>query len=186
MKQSDSAPDAIDKSGVDILKARALEVAKPLDAVCRPANTLSVVEFRLASERYAVEHEFVVEVHPLQTLTPLPCTPPFIVGIISIRGKLLPVIDIKKFFELPEEGITDIHLVIVVQADDVAIGILADTIVGTTTIDAGTIQPTLPTLTWIRVEDVLGVGTNHLVILDARKMMADPKLVINEEVHAPT
>jgi purine-binding chemotaxis protein CheW len=184
MKEAAPPSDDGRKRGAEILKARALQAAKPIHAVSSSGNALSIVEFRLAGERYAVEQQFVLEVHPLDALTPLPCTPAFLAGVISIRGQLLPVIDIKKFFELPEQGITDIHAVVVVQSGDMTLGLLADTIVAARTIDADTIQPSLPTLTGIRAQYLRGIAADHLVVLDIRKIIADPKLIINDEAGA--
>lgn len=49
--------------------------------------------------------EYVREIYPLKEFTPIPCTPPFVLGIINVRGQILSVIDIKKFFDLPEKGL---------------------------------------------------------------------------------
>jgi purine-binding chemotaxis protein CheW len=64
---------------------------------------IEVVEFLLAHEKYGIESKCVREVYPLKELTPVPCTPSFVRSIINVRGKILSVIDIKKFFELPED-----------------------------------------------------------------------------------
>src|SRR6266478_5210710 len=79
-----------------ILEARARLLAREPD-VLSPASQLHVVEFVLAHEKYGVESSYVREVHPLIDLAPLPCTPPFILGIANVRGQVLSVMDIKKF-----------------------------------------------------------------------------------------
>lgn len=166
----------------EILKARARELARPLAQEKPDEQALDVVEFRLAHERYAVEQRYVREVHPLRELTPLPGVPAFYAGVINVRGQILPVIDIKKFFDLPETGITDLHVAVVVRAKDVDVGILADAVATVRTIGLSDIQPSLPTLTGIRAQYLKGVTPERLVILDVSKILADPKLVIDEEV----
>jgi purine-binding chemotaxis protein CheW len=47
----------------------------------------SVVEFLLGVERYAIEFKYIREIQPLRDLTPLPCAPPFVLGLINVRGK---------------------------------------------------------------------------------------------------
>ena len=165
----------------DILRARARNLARPLG--CREAdgNSLHVVEFRLAKESYAIELAYVREVLRLENLTPLPCTPPFVRGIINMRGQILPVIDIKRFFELPDAGITDLHRVIVVRAEGAEMGILADTVTAVRSIPLDRVQPSLPTLTGIRAAYLRGVTDDHVVILDVSKILLDPKLVEEEE-----
>ncbi len=145
---------------------------------------LEVIEFGLAHERYAIEQALVREVVALRELTPLPCTPAFIRGILNLRGQILPLIDIKKFFDLPESGITDLHWVIVVRAGDVELGILADAIAGVRTIPLNVIQPSLPTLTGIRSQYLKGVTDQLMVVLDAGKILSDPRIVVDEEVPA--
>jgi purine-binding chemotaxis protein CheW len=167
----------------DILKARARIVARPVNADQIAGESIDVIEFRLAKERYAVEHAHVREVVSLKEFTPLPCTPAFIPGIMNLRGQILPLLDIKKFFDLAEVGITDLHMVIIVHAGDVELGILADSIAGVLTIQTDVIQPSLPTLTGIRSKYLKGVTDQLLVILDVSKILSDPKIVVDEEVH---
>ncbi|HLA72521.1 MAG TPA: chemotaxis protein CheW, partial [Steroidobacteraceae bacterium] len=111
-----------------ILHERAVALSRPPPAPAAPHGSLELLEFRLASERYAVETRHVVEVHPLRDLTPLPGTPPFIRGIVNLRGRILPVLDLKKFFDLPEQGVTDLHRIIVVRGIDLEFGLLADVV----------------------------------------------------------
>ena len=91
---------------------------------------MEIVEFLLARERYGIEASYVREVYPLNDLTPVPCVPPFVLGIINVRGQIISVIDIKKFFDLPEKGLGDLNKVIIIESDDMEFGILADEIVG--------------------------------------------------------
>jgi purine-binding chemotaxis protein CheW len=170
------------KTTAEILKARARELARPVRTDATKGQALEVIEFRLAKERYAIEHAFVREVVTLKEFTPLPCTPPFIPGIMNLRSQILPLIDIKKFFDLPEVGITDLHMVIVVHAGDVELGILADSIAGVQSIPLDVIQASLPTLTGIRSKYLKGVTDQLLVILDVAKILGDPKIVVDEEV----
>ena len=144
--------------------------------------TVEVVEFRLAGERYAIETAFVREAHPLKDLTPVPCTPAFVRGIVNLRGQIVTVIDLKKFFELPEEGIHDLHEVLIVQTPEMELGILADDVTGNLSIPVSALQPGLPTLTGVRAEFLKGVTADRLVVLDVAKILADKQTVVQEEV----
>jgi purine-binding chemotaxis protein CheW len=143
-----------------------------------------VLEFRLAQERYAVESRYVREVHPLKDLTPLPCTPPFVVGIVNVRGRIVPVLDLKKFLELPEKGLTDLHRIILVRGEDFEVGVLADVIVGVRSIPVHSLQPSLPTLTGVRIEYLKGVTAERLVVLDLKRVLGDPRIIVNDKVEA--
>jgi purine-binding chemotaxis protein CheW len=171
-----------DPQPTHILRARAKALARPSEHAPAAAPPLDVLEFRLAQERYALETRYVREVYPLKDLTPLPCTPPFVLGIVNVRGRILPVIDLKKFFDLPEQGVTDLHRIILIEGNEMALGLLADAVEGMRPIAADTLQPSLPTLTGIRSEYLKGVTAERLVVLDVARILADPKIIVHEEV----
>jgi purine-binding chemotaxis protein CheW len=165
-----------------ILKARALALAAEPTPAEAADEYVEIVEFILAHERYAVESIHVREVYPLENLTPLPCTPGFVLGIVNVRGEILSVIDLKKFFELPEKGLTDLNKVIVLQSANMLFGILADAIVGIRRIPLTDIQPSLPTLTGVRENYLRGVTAERLVVLDADRLLTDEGIVVREQV----
>jgi purine-binding chemotaxis protein CheW len=165
-----------------ILQQRARQLAQAAPQASTEASL--VLEFRLAHERYAVETRFVQEVYPLRDLTPLPCTPPFIRGVVNVRGRILPVLDLKKFFALPDHGLTDLHRVILLRGQGMEIGLLADIALGVRTVLASALQPSLPTLTGIRAEYLKGVTEEPLIVLDADRLLADPKIIVREDVEA--
>jgi purine-binding chemotaxis protein CheW len=203
-----------------ILRTRARALARTPPQASAEGAMLELLEFRLASERYAVESQLVEEVHPLRDLTPLPCTPPFVLGIVNVRGRILPVLDLKKFFELPERGLTDLHRIILVRGNDlpagdslapaggslapaggslagrsvagrsvagrsvIELGLLADVIVGVRSVARDSLQPSLPTLTGIRADFLMGVTDERLVVLDLGRILLDPKIIVHEEVEA--
>ncbi|HLQ26556.1 MAG TPA: chemotaxis protein CheW [Acidiferrobacterales bacterium] len=165
-----------------ILEARTRTLAQqppePEDAEQR----IEVIEFCLAYENYGVESSFVREVFPLTDLTRLPCTPPFVLGVVNVRGEIVSVINLKKFFDLPEKGLTDLNKVVILQSDSMMFGILADLVVGVRTMPTSELQPSLPTLSGIREQYLKGVTKDRTVILDAEKLLSDRKIVVHEEV----
>jgi len=143
---------------------------------------VEVVEFLLAHENYAVESRYVQEISPLKELTALPGTPPFILGIINFRGHILTVIDLRYFFNLPQKGLTGLNKVIIVQASETKIGILADTIHGIKSIPVNELQPPLPAMTGIRGEYIKGLTGERLAVLDLEKLLSDKRIIVHEEV----
>src|SRR5579862_4524756 len=125
----------------EILKTRAHLLARELRSADEPVDAMEVVIFRLADEQYAIESVRVQEVYPIKELTPLPCTPPFVLGIINVRGQILTVIDLRRFFELPIKGLTDLNKVIILQHEESELGVLADAIVGVRLLCRTEIQP---------------------------------------------
>jgi purine-binding chemotaxis protein CheW len=165
-----------------ILKERARALAREPEAEAPADQRIEGLAFLLAHETYAFESRFVREVFPLEHLTPLPCTPAFVLGIVNLRGEILSVVDIKKLFDLPDKGLTDLNKVIVLQSGGMHFGILADAIGSVHCIPRAEIQPPLPTLTGIRQDYLLGVTAERLIFLDAEKLLSDEKLIVHEQV----
>lgn len=170
------------ESAKKILKSRAHKLAREPDQPASAAGYIEVVEFLLAHEHYAIESRHIREVHPLERLTPLPCTPSFVLGVINLRSEILSVIDIKKFFDLPEQGLTDLNKVIVLQSEHMVFGVMADAIVGVRQIMTADIQCGLPTLTGIREAYLRGVTPERTVVLDAERILFDAHIVVRESV----
>ena len=165
-----------------ILRERAQILAREPGKAVAGDQFIEVVEFVLAFESYAIETRYVREVEPLDNLTPLPGTPAFVLGIVNVRGEILSVIDLGKFFELPEQGLTDLNKVIVLESENMLFGILADAVAGVRRIPVGDIQPSLPTLTGIREAYLRGVTPGRTAILDAEKLLTDASIVVQERV----
>jgi purine-binding chemotaxis protein CheW len=165
-----------------VLHERALALAQR--AVEPPAadTLIELLEFRLAHERYAVETRHVREVHPFRNLTPLPCAPAFVRGVVNVRGRIIAVIDIKRFFDLPEAGLSDLHRVVLIQGHGMEVGLLADSVAGVQSIPLQDLQEQLPHLTGIRADYLKGVTAEGLVVLDARRLLEDPRIIVEEEV----
>lgn len=164
-----------------ILKTRAAALARePLSGETTEGH-LEILEFLLAYERYGIEMSWVRETCPLKDLTPIPCTPPFVLGLINVRGEIISVIDLKKFFDLPEKGLTDLNKVVIVHGGDMTFGILADEILGVRPVPGDAIQPTLPTLTGIREEYLKGITGERTIILDGSRILNDRRIIVNDE-----
>lgn len=164
-----------------VLRQRAQRLAE--ETAKTPAGeTLEVVEFMLAYERYGIETACVREVVPLKELTPVPCTPDFVLGIVNVRGQIISVIDIKKFFDLPEKGLTDLNKLLVLRSGAMEFGVLADAISGVSMLPLSGLQPAPPTFTGVREEYLRGITSEGVAVLDARKLLSDKKIIINEEV----
>ncbi len=164
------------------LKARARRLAEEPFTEDAAAERLEILEFSLAYETYALETSFVGGTWPLRGLTPLPCTPPFVLGLINVRGRIMSVIDIKRFFDLPEKGLTDLNKVIIVHDGGMEFGILADRVLGVRTVAPAEMEPALPTLTGVREEFLKGVTRERTVLLDGKRLINDKRIIVNEEV----
>lgn len=165
-----------------LLKMRAVAMAKEPEQKRKTSTTTEIIEFTLAGESYGIESAFVREVYPLNDFTPLPGVPSFILGIVNVRGQILPVVDLKKFFNLPEKGLGELNKVIILRDEHLEYGILADVVNGTKMIYMEEVLPVPPTVTGIGEEYLKGVTKESLIVLNAEKLLSDKNIVVNEEV----
>jgi purine-binding chemotaxis protein CheW len=167
-----------------ILRERARALARD-PAADQPRETeVEVVAFYLAHEIYGIETRLVREVHPLERFTPLPHTPAFLLGVTNIRGRILPVVDLKRFFGLPEQGLTDLNKVVIVQQEGAELGILADSILGVRQIPSASVQGPPTVLEGISTEYLRGVTEDRWVILDVERILTDERMVVRQPSEA--
>jgi purine-binding chemotaxis protein CheW len=169
---------------VEILRVRARALAAEIESEDGDGPPpLRIVEFAVGRERLAIETACVREVCPLHDLTPVPHSPPFVCGIVNVRGHILTVLDLRHLLGLPEHGLVDRQHVIVVHSERGDVGLLADGAPIVRTLRQSEILPAPATLTGVRAQYLHGV-TTRLAILDVARLLADPKLVVDEEFDA--
>lgn len=164
-----------------ILKARAKALAQR-DEKGEPREQMEIVEFLLSREKYGIESRFVREVCPIRDFTSLPCTPPFVLGVIHLRGEIHSVVDLRKFFDLPEHGLGDLNRVILLSSKEMGFGILADAISGVRKVPLQELVPPPTTFTGLGREYLKGIGPDGIAILDAGKILSDKRIIVNEFV----
>ncbi|MDO9548671.1 MAG: chemotaxis protein CheW [Candidatus Marinimicrobia bacterium] len=174
--------DSEEPKKTEILKSRARQLAQEPKTTDKDEALFQVLEFTLAEEHYGIELQYIIEVYPMKPFTILPGTPAFLLGIINLSGKILSVIDIRKFFELPEKGFSDLNKIILVNSGDMDLGILAESVIGDRTVSLKSLQTKLPTLNDIRINYLKGVTEDRLIILDIPKLLADKKIIIHDEI----
>ena len=165
-----------------LLRARAVELARRPAQDADQGKRLDCLEFQLSGESYAMEMSYISETLPLSDFTPLFCTPPFVLGITNLRGRIISIIDLRRFFELAAVGLSDLNRVIVVGDGSMEFGVLADAIVGMTSIALSELQPPPAAFTGIREEFLAGVTADRLALLDLGKILADKRVMVHEEV----
>ena len=162
-----------------VLEARASAIAQVTNYP-ELGDQLEVLEFQLSGEFYAIETKYVYEVCKLKDLTLLPGTPPFIAGVINLRGRVLAIVDIRKLFEFPSKGLTELNQVIVLSERGNEFGILTDSILGVRSLSFSSLQEKLPTLTGIRAQFLKGVTGQMRTVLDGGRLLEDSSLKVDD------
>jgi len=84
--------------------------------------------FSLGNEEYGIEILYVTEIIGLQKITRVPDMPEFVKGVINLRGKVIPLIDVRLRFNLPEEEYHDRTCIIVVNMKNITVGLIVDSV----------------------------------------------------------
>ena len=103
---------------------------------------LELITFRMAEQEFCIDVQAVREIRGWTAATPLPHAPPFVLGMINLRGAVLPVLDLKSRLGLGVCQPSLRSVVIVVQVDDRVVGLLVDGVSEVLTVDPSSVQPT--------------------------------------------
>ncbi len=91
-------------------------------------DEMQLVIFKLGREEYGVSILQVQEIKRITEITRVPHTPDYIKGVINLRGSVLPVIDLKKRLNLPQQASTEDTRIIIVKVDELSIGMVVDAV----------------------------------------------------------
>lgn len=166
----------------DLLKMRAVVMAKEPEEIKEASTLIEIISFTLAAKTYGIESAFIREVYQMKDFTPLPGVPSYILGLINVRGQILTVINLKKFFNLTEQGLGELNKVIILRDDQMEFGILADVVHGIQAIALDEIKVVPPTVSGIGEEYLKGVTKDSLILLNAGKLLTDKNIIVNNEV----
>lgn len=139
--------------------------------------------FHLAGEDYGIEIRYVIEIIGIQNITDVPDMPAFIRGVINLRGKVIPVMDVRARFDLPDREYDDRTCIIVVNIDDTEVGLVVDEVSEVADIPVANVEPAPKTGKSSGGEYIQGMGK----IGKAVKILLDVhKLLFSEEMKALT
>lgn len=131
--------------------------------------------FRLDDEIFGFELLSVREIIRMTDVTPIPRSPAFIRGIINLRGKIIPVVDLRKKFCLPARDDTDVTCIIVVDIGNTETGVVVDRVAQVLSFDSKEIEES-PSFSGKGDTDYIqGIGKRDnkvVVLLDVAKIMA--------------
>ncbi|MDD2651264.1 MAG: chemotaxis protein CheW [Candidatus Cloacimonetes bacterium] len=88
------------------------------------------LSFNLLEELYGINVDRILQIIAIPDITPIPKTPDFVKGVINLRGKIIPVIDLRKKFRLPSEDYTDRTSIVIIKVEhegnEIFIGTIVD------------------------------------------------------------
>jgi len=131
------------------------------------SSDLQLVVFKLGQEEYGVSILQVQEIKRITEITRVPHTPEYIKGVINLRGSVLPVIDLKKRLNLPQQASTENARIIIVKVEEISIGMMVDAVSEVMTINEQNIDYPDVVVGSVSANYLSGVGKldNRLLIL---------------------
>jgi len=152
------------------------------------SETKQYLTFNLGGEPFALEVAHVREILELTNITKVPRTPESMRGVINLRGSVVPVIDMRLKFGLPNLEATVDTCIIVVEAslegDSVILGALVDSVQEVFELEPGMIEPAPKIGSGIRTEFIKGIGkrdSKFIMILDMEKTFSAEELDLTEK-----
>lgn len=135
--------------------------------------------FTLGSEEYGVEILKVQEIKGYSAITPIPNTPPYIKGVLNLRGTVIPVVDLRGKFSLKEVEYNKFTVIVVVVVRGRVMGLIVDTVSDVLNIDPGEIQATPDFGAQVDTRFISGMakaGERLIVLLDIEKVLGGEEL----------
>ena len=166
----------------EVLNIRAATLARAPHEELEESAVVQYVVFKLGRERYALEVRLVEEIQPVNELTRIPCTPAFVLGAVNVRGRILPVIDVKSFLGLVPAELTPTSKIIVVETSDLELGVIADQVDEVMDIRFDEIKTQIETLSGSSEEFIKGVTDDAVIILDMVRLARDKRIIIHEDI----
>jgi purine-binding chemotaxis protein CheW len=143
------------------------------------------LSFALGDEEYGLEILEVREIIQMMDITAVPRTPPQVKGVINLRGKVIPVMDLRLKFAMPEAERTDETCIIVVTVGDVEVGIIVDRVSEVLDIQGEEIEAPPSFGSSVNTDFILGMGKaggRVTILLDIDKVVTAGEVEISESV----
>jgi purine-binding chemotaxis protein CheW len=157
---------------------------------------------RLGREIYGLEAQYVFDNWPLEQITPVPRVPDWVAGVVNLRGRILSVIDLRRYFGLPavEESednepaedfrsVAEVPYLVVVETPDMEVALLVDDVLTVKALPTHRMQAPTSAIRGIPAEYVQGViersngyDAQTVVVLDLPTLLADGRLIVHEEL----
>lgn len=166
----------------EILKARAIEnSANDNSSQVIVKKPITIIKFALLSHIYAFETKYISEVLLNKKITPIPGTPPFVWGVINLRGKIVSAINLQTFFKMGDKGLTDQNHLIVLSTQEMFFGVICDKVFGIFTEDESLSQAPPSTLNENYLKYISGILPDNSILLNAHKILTSSEIIITKQ-----
>ncbi len=136
------------------------------------------LSFSLGSENYGIDIHRVIEIHRVKTITPVPGSPFYIKGVINLRGKVIPVVDLRLKLEMDEIPYNEKTCIIIIHTnEDSLIGLVVDTVLEVAPLKPSELLARPDFANSVKNEYIMAFGklpdNSMLILLDINKILSD-------------
>ncbi|MDR2504044.1 MAG: chemotaxis protein CheW, partial [Deltaproteobacteria bacterium] len=140
---------------------------------------IQLVTFSIGEEEFGVDILKVQEIIRTMEITKVPRAQEFVEGVINLRGKVIPIIDLRRRFGLSSKAHDKHTRIIVIEISNMIVGFVVDSVSEVLRIPAGTVEPPPAVVAGMDSEYISGVGKLHdrlLILLDLDKLLSNVDL----------
>ncbi|MDF2634060.1 MAG: chemotaxis protein CheW [Pelosinus sp.] len=162
-----------------------LNVADALSESVEDTQKGKFLTFSIGKESYGLEIKYVTEIIGIQDITSIPEMPIYVKGIINLRGKIIPVIDVRLRFKKEPRDYNERTCIIVVDIKDISIGLIVDHVAEVLVITTENIVPPPDSKIGFHNRYVKGIGktgSEVKLLLDCDKLLNDDEIDVISEV----
>lgn len=145
-----------------------------LETTVNEVDEKQLVVFDLADETYGVDIGSVREIIRIQEITKVPRTPDYVEGVINLRGKVIPVIDLRKKFGFQKAEVTKDTRIVVVDINGADIGVVVDAVTEVLRLSSDAVEPPTGVITTAESDYLLGIAkleSRLIILLDLQKAL---------------
>jgi len=139
------------------------------------AELMQLVTFSIGEEEFGVDILKVQEIIRMMEITKVPRAPEFVEGVINLRGKVIPIIDLRRRFGLLARGHDKNTRIIVIEINNMIVGFVVDSVSEVLRIPFSTVEPPPPVVSGTESEYISGVGKLEdrlLILLDLDRLLS--------------
>jgi len=142
---------------------------------------LQLVTFGIGEEEFGIDILKVQEIIRTMQITKVPRSQEFVEGVINLRGKVIPIIDLRRRFGLDSKPHDKDTRIVVIEINNMIVGFVVDSVSEVLRIPASTVEPPPPVVAGLESDYISGVGKLHdrlLILLDLDKLLSSEDLAV--------